>query len=81
MTNVTIRDVDDRVYREFKAEAIRRGLRLGAAMSVALRQWAETQRAEKTPRKSLLDFEPWGWGEGTERTSEEIDEILYGSKP
>ena len=30
--------------------------------------------------KNLLKVKPFDWGKGTERTSKEIDEILYGNK-
>lgn len=32
---------------------------------------------KKNSKKSILDFKPRDWGDGTENTSKEIDEILY----
>ncbi|MEM2894227.1 MAG: hypothetical protein QW304_09100 [Thermoproteota archaeon] len=37
--SVTIKDLDEEVFRNFKAEAIRHGLRLGEAASEAFRLW------------------------------------------
>jgi len=38
-TSVTIKDMDDNVFRNFKAEAIRHGLKLSEAASEAFRLW------------------------------------------
>ena len=31
----------------------------------------------KSDKRSILDLKPKDWGKGTERTSEDIDEIVY----
>ena len=71
---VSIKNVDEKVFREFKAESVRDGLKVGQAMSLAMGLWLGKKKA----KKSLLDLKPSDWGPGTERLSEEIDEILYG---
>ncbi len=73
--HVSIKNVDDAVFREFKAEAVREGLKIGKAVTMAMEMMLE--KSEKRPKISLLQFKPKSWGKGTERTSEEIDKILY----
>ncbi len=34
---------------------------------------------KREPKMKILDFKPSHWGKGTEKTSEEVDEILYGN--
>lgn len=74
-TQITVRDVDAGAYKEFKADAIRNGLTLGGALTLAMEKF----RSELTKKRSKLsDFKPVDWGKGTERVSEEVDAILYG---
>mgnify|MGYP001610425050 CR=1 FL=1 len=35
---------------------------------------------DKKPKMSILDLKPKDWGRGSERTSEEVDEVLYGKR-
>lgn len=42
--SVTIKDLDEDVFRNFKAEAIRHGLKLGEAASEAFRLWIAFKR-------------------------------------
>jgi hypothetical protein len=76
--NITIRGVDEKVFRDFKEETARKGFNLGNAVTNAMRTWLGNERAEKKGKKCFLDLEPFDWGEGTERSSVEIDKILYG---
>jgi hypothetical protein len=39
MVGVTIKEIDDDVFRNFKAEAIRHGLKIGDAATDAFRLW------------------------------------------
>ena len=72
---LSVRDVDKKIFREFKAEATREGFKVGGALSLAMQLWLQKSRK---PKMSLLDFKPTNWGKGTERLSEEVDKILYG---
>jgi len=76
--NVTIRGLDESVYRRFKAKAVEEGLKIGEALTQAMRVWME-QRGGR-PRARLLDIRPFDWGEGTEKASTEIDKIVYGER-
>lgn len=71
----TIRNVNKKIFAEFKAEATREGLSVGEALNMAILAWLERRKKKKL---SLKDFKPTNWGKGTEKTSEEIDKILYG---
>ena len=70
---VTIRNVDPTVFREFKSNAMKRGMKLGSALTLAMEKFMSTQKREK-----FTTLKPVPWGKGTERVSEQIDEILYG---
>lgn len=74
--NITIRDVDENIFRRFKAEAVRDGIQLGKALTGAMKFWLKRKKPAK-PQKSLLELRPFDWGKGTEKSSVEVDQILY----
>ena len=69
---LSVKDVDERVFRELKAESVREGVKIGKALNWAMKSWLD-----KKPRLRFLDLKPKDWGKGTERVSEEIDKLLY----
>lgn len=71
---LSIKNVNEKIFREFKAESVREGENIGNTLTVAMKMYLDKKRK---PKLSILDFKPTDWGKGTERTSEEIDEILY----
>jgi hypothetical protein len=71
---VTIKGVNDEVFREFKAESVREGLNVGSALTLAMKIWLDKA---KKPKLNFLDLKPWSWGKGTENLSQEIDKVLY----
>lgn len=74
-TQITVRDVDSEVFREFKAEAIKHGLTMGSALTLAMEKF----RAELGKKKQkFTSLKPVLWGKGTEQVSEQVDQILYG---
>jgi len=77
-TNLTVRDLDERIFRRFKAKAVEEGMKLGEALTQAMEMWIKQKR--RRPRASLLDIKPIDWGEGTKKVSLEIDQILYGEE-
>ncbi|MBI1971931.1 MAG: hypothetical protein HYS53_01380 [Candidatus Aenigmarchaeota archaeon] len=81
---IAIRDVDEEVFRRFRAKAVEDKINLGGAVTVAMRQWVEDNRPKKPVQRGVHKIKgrakPFNWGKGTENTSEEIDEILYGGK-
>ncbi len=74
---MTVRNIDKKLFSELKSEAVRDGLTVGEALSIAIYEWLEKKKAKKK-RLDFRDFKPTSWGKGTEKTSEEIDKILYG---
>jgi len=73
--NISVRGVEDRLFKEFKAEAIKEGKKIGEALNEAIELWL---RMRKKRVKFKLKLEPFDWGEGNERSSMEVDEIVYG---
>ncbi len=73
---LSVKNVDMEIFREFKAESARVGLPVGGALTLAMQSWLQKR---KKPKLSILDYKPTSWGKGTERVSEQIDEILYGN--
>ena len=72
---LTVKEVEEDVYKEFKAEAVREGFKVGKALTMAMDMWLE---GRKTKKSRFLQIKPWDWGPGTEKASEEVDEILHG---
>lgn len=42
--NITIRNIDDELYHEFKAEAIRTGTTIGTAINSAIQMWLDQKK-------------------------------------
>ena len=79
--NVSVRDVDPKVFRKFKVKTVEVGMKTGTAMTQALKEWAEKKEKRKKNAKSFFDsIKPWDWGKENTRLSEQVDEILYGGK-
>ena len=72
---LSVKNVDNDVFREFKAASVKEGFTVGNALTLAMRLWIE--RRKKKFKMSLLDIKIGNWGEGTEKTSEKIDDVLY----
>jgi hypothetical protein len=75
---IAVRDVDENVYRKFKARAVSERLKLGVALTKAMKEWLEENRKKSEKRQKGPKLKPFNWGPGTEHTSSEIDRILYG---
>ena len=78
--NISIRDVNPTVFREFKAEAVKEGMKVGSALTQAIQTWIKSKEQKKKKKLSFFDLKPRHLGPGTEHLSEEVDEILYGGK-
>lgn len=72
--NVTIRGLDEAVYKRFKAKAVEEGMKLGEAIAQAMGMWIK--HGSLKPKVSLLDIKPFNWGKDAEKVSVEIDQIL-----
>lgn len=76
-----IRGLEEETYMKFREKALAKRMKVGEALTLAMREWLKKEEKGKeiNPR-NLLKIKPFDWGPGTERTSKEIDEILYGKK-
>lgn len=77
---ITVRDVDEGAFREFRTRVVSEGINTGMALSQAIRQWAKSPEPSKRKGKSLFDLKPVDWGKGSELYSSRFDEYLYGGK-
>lgn len=76
--DTTIRNLDETAYRRLKARAALAGKTIGEMMNEAMR--AYLARPESDDRRgTLADLRPEDYGEGCERSSEEVDSVVYGS--
>jgi plasmid stability protein len=77
--DTTIRNLDPRAYRALKARAALLGKTVGEAVNDAIRVYLA--RPEAQPRRgSIRDLNPEAYPDGTDRLSEEIDDIVYGTR-
>jgi len=77
--DTTVRNLDEQVYRELKAQAALQGVTLGEALNEAIRGWLAGARPV-TRQGSLAELRPQSWGGGNEKASEQIDRMLYGDR-
>lgn len=75
MSTITVREVDEETFREFKAEAAKRGISLGTALTLAMEKFRKEVGSKKMKLSSL---QPIHWG--LAHVSENMDDILYGEK-
>lgn len=76
--NVSFRDVDSKVFKEFKGEVVRSGIKAGTALNQALQFWL-AKKSFKKKSVRLSDLKPWDW-KTENNLSERVDEALYGWK-
>ena len=72
---VTIKNVDADAFSELKAEAVRKKLLVGKALSLAIENWLADSRKL---RLSLTEWKTVKGGPKTRLLSEQIDSVLYG---
>ena len=76
--DITIREIDEDLYRQVKARAALIETTIGRVVNLALEKWLEQEEKGKG-RKSLLELlKPVRFGKGTEHSSERVDELVYG---
>ncbi len=75
-TQITVKEVNEKAFQELKAVAVKNKITVGTALTLAMENWTSSLR--RTKQGKLSELKPRNWGSGTEHTSEEIDEILYG---
>ena len=52
--SVSIKDIDENAFRNLKAEAVRAGIKVGAAASEAFRMWVASKREGKLRDKERM---------------------------
>ncbi len=72
---VTIKNVDEHAFSELKAEAAKKKLPVGRALSLAIENWLSESRK---PKLSLSKWKTIKGGAKTRLFSEQIDSLLYG---
>ncbi|CAN5771546.1 hypothetical protein BH20GEM1_BH20GEM1_13150 [soil metagenome] len=75
--DTTIRNLDERAYRDLKAWAAREGKTLGQAVNEAIRAYLAAAGVRRGTR-SIEELRPAHYPDGNERLSEEIDAVVYG---
>ena len=76
-TQVSIRNINKDVFNEFKALTVKKRIKLGRALTIAMMEWLNEER--EISKKNLLKMKSWDWGKDTENTSKEVDKIMYGA--
>jgi len=76
-TTVTIREMDEKLWREAKAEAARENITLADAMAKAITAWLSPNAAARK-RASPFDVKPISAKDGKPGEISEEDAIIYG---
>ncbi len=69
---LSVKNVTEKIFREFKAQAVLEDLPVGEALTQAMKLWMSRS---KKPKLHFMDMKTFN---GPRRLSEEIDEVLYG---
>ena len=72
---ITIKSVDEDAFSELKAEAARKKMPIGAALSLAIEKWLSEFRE---PKLGLADWKTIKGGQKTRNLSKHVDSVLYG---
>lgn len=76
-TFIGVRDIDEDTFRKFRVLSIKRKIKLGEALTLAMNNILENEKDDET-KEGQFKVKPLDFGAGTEKTSEEIDKIIYG---
>jgi hypothetical protein len=78
--DITIRDIDEELYRRAKARAALMETTIGRVLNMAIERWLEDEQQGR-PKKGLTQLlSPIRFGKGTEHASERVDELVYGGR-
>ena len=76
-----IRGIDEEVYRRFREKTLQERMKVGQAVTLAMKEWIKKDEKREEPNpKNLLKIKPIKVGKKKVRWSEEIDEFLYGKE-
>lgn len=78
---IAIRGVDEEIFRKFRARTIEERMKVGEALTLAMREWMKKEgRKKKIDPKNLLKITGIIKTKKKVKWSEEIDQFLYGLK-
>ena len=77
--DITIRNLDEEVYRSFRARAVMERRPVGQVLSDAMRAYLAWAPAI-AKRGSMFDLQPFDFSPGNQNLSSEIDAIVYGAE-
>jgi hypothetical protein len=77
--DTTIRNLDEHVYREFRARAVLQGRNVGELLNEAMQAYL-VRVAVTQGRSTLRALKPEPFPDGNELLSQEIDSIIYGDR-
>lgn len=74
--DTTIRNLDAKLYRRLRVRATAESRTVGELLNEAMRAYL-ARPAVASHSKSILDLPTFDFGPGSERLSEQVDEIVY----
>ena len=81
--NITIREINSRLWREVKSESVKEGLTMGQTVNIALEKFLKEHKSKKQDKKtkSFWDLKPYKFeGKDSGKLSVKVDEVVYGWK-
>ncbi len=78
--NVSFRDVDETRFRHFQAIMGQKGMNAGEALNSAIDLFIDKFSSKPKKKYNLTSFKPVSLGAGSEKSSSEVDEVVYGWK-
>ena len=78
LKSITIKNINEKLYQEFKAEAVRRGMRISDAINEAIAEWIRKRKHEHTKSKKdkLWDIINNPLDLGVETDASKVDEDI-----
>ena len=74
----SVRNLNPTLYKRLKAFALERNISVGDALNSAIASLLKQKGENRKDPTLLLKIKPADWGRGSENSSTEIDEVLYG---
>lgn len=74
-TFIGVREVDEETFRRFRARAVQERLKLGYALTLAMKYWMEKEKDKGSKKLKGPKVKPFSWGPGTKKLSIEHDKF------
>lgn len=75
---LTVRNIDEEIWRKFKAKTVEEKLRTGDALTEAMKVWVEEKKKVRPDPRNFSKLAGFIKTKKKVRWSEEIDKTLYG---